>query len=313
MVVTKEQNGEGTVNEVKGLELRQLKTFMAIVKLGNFSQAAQFLGYTQSTVTTHVQLLEKALNTVLFERFGHQLMLTSDGERLYDYADHIVKLTEDAKNELDRVETPHGSFILGLPEVLSQCYFTGIIQEYMELYPEVNIKVQFVSEHEARNLLRKNMMDGAVMLEHAVKDTEFVSSLLWEEPLALLASPTHSLARQALVSWQDLHRQVLCLTSGGGFYQSRLLEAAAKAGVAFRSVVELGQSSMTKHMVIAGLGLAVLPLAAVQTECQAGTLVPLPWQGLELTGSTYFVQHKEKWLSPAIKAFRKLVRERLCK
>lgn len=51
---------------------------MSIVKLGNFSQTARFLGYTQSTVTTHIQLLEKEFNTILFERFGHQLMLTTD-------------------------------------------------------------------------------------------------------------------------------------------------------------------------------------------------------------------------------------------
>jgi len=41
------------------MEIRQLKTFINIVKLGNFSQAAQFLGYTQSTVTTHIQTLGK--------------------------------------------------------------------------------------------------------------------------------------------------------------------------------------------------------------------------------------------------------------
>ena len=103
------------------MEIRQLKTFINIVKLGNFSQAAHFLGYTQSTVTTHIQLLEKELNTLLFVRLGQQITLTEDGQRLYDYAERIVKLEEDAKNALNKSHIPRGPLIIGLPESL--CIF----------------------------------------------------------------------------------------------------------------------------------------------------------------------------------------------
>ena len=94
------------------MEIRQLKTFIGIVKLGSFSQAAQFLGYTQSTVTTHIQLLEKEFNTVLFERFGHSLMLTTEGEKLYDYAEQIVYLAEKTENALSNFVVPRGSLVL---------------------------------------------------------------------------------------------------------------------------------------------------------------------------------------------------------
>ena len=40
------------------------------------------------------------LKYILKEQFGHQLMLTTDGERLYEYAEQITKLSEAAKNEL---------------------------------------------------------------------------------------------------------------------------------------------------------------------------------------------------------------------
>lgn len=127
-----------SIPEVKNvLEIRQLKTFMSIVKLGNFSQAAQYLSYTQSTVTTHIQLLEKELNTLLFERFGQQLMLTTDGERLYNYAEKIIKLAEDAKNELDTCVVPRGPIIIGMPESLCISCLNELLEEYTFLYPEV--------------------------------------------------------------------------------------------------------------------------------------------------------------------------------
>ena len=180
------------------LEIRQLKTFMSIVKLGSFSQTAQLLGYTQSTVTTHIQLLEKEFNTVFFERFGHQLMLTTDGERLYEYAEQITKLSEAAKNELDHFDIPKGSLILGIPESVCMYYLTDVLKEYVSLYPDVELKLRLGIGSDFRNLLRKNMMDVAFFLEKKVKDRDFVSEFLWAEPIVMVAAPNHWIASAAL-------------------------------------------------------------------------------------------------------------------
>jgi len=48
------------------------------------------------------------------------------------------------------------------------------------------------------------------------------------------------------------------------------------------------------ELVINNLGIAVLPLVAVQNELEAGTLVILPWQGPEFNTNTFLVYHKEK-------------------
>ncbi len=298
---------------VASLEIRQLKTFMSIVKLGNFSQAAQFLGYTQSTVTTHIQLLEKELNTVLFERFGHQLMLTTDGERLYDYAEQITKLAEDAKNELDNFEVPRGPIIIGMPESLCVYYLTDLLKEYTSLYPDVELKLKLGIGSDFRNLLRKNMMDLAFFLEKKISDTDLVSQFLWPEPIVMVASPRHSLAAHERIEVKDLKKQVLVFTESGSNYQTVLKECLAKAAVHPRTVLEIGQIQTIKQFVISNLGITILPLAAVKEEIEAGTLTVLKWQGPELQTNAYLVYHKEKWLSHAIRAFIKLVHERLLK
>lgn len=295
------------------MEFRQLKTFMSIVKLGNFSQAAQFLGYTQSSVTTHIQLLEKELNTILFERFGHQLMLTTDGERLYDYAEKITTLAEDAKNELDHFEIPRGPIIIGMPESLCTYYLTDLLQEYTLLYPDVELKVKFGIGSEFRNLLRKNMMDLAFILEESSSDSDLVNTPLWNEPIVMVVSPSHKLASFSQVHPKDLQEQRLIFIESGISYQSALEESLAKAGIIPKTILEICHIPTIKQMIINGLGITLLPLAAVKKELDAGTLVMLPWHGSAFQTNAYLLYHKDKWLSHAIQAFIRLVQERLLK
>ncbi len=295
------------------MEFRQLKTFMSIVKLGNFSQAAQYLGYTQSSVTTHIQLLEKELNTILFERFGHQLMLTTDGERLYDYAEKITKLAEDAKNEFDHFEIPKGPIMIGMPESLCVYYLTDLLQEYTVLYPDVQLKVNFGIGSDFRNLLRKNMMDLAFFHEKQSSDMDLVSTFLWDEPMGMLASPDHALAAYPKVQIKDLEEQRLIFMEPGTAYQTALEEGLAKAEIVPKTILEICHIQTIKQMVINNLGITVLPLAAVAEEIKAGLLVELPWQGVELETNAYLAYHKDKWLSHGIRAFIRLVEERLLK
>lgn len=295
------------------MEIRQLKTFMSIVKLGNFSQAAHFLGYTQSTVTTHIQLLEKEFNTLLFERFGHQLMLTTDGEKLYEYAESIIRLAEDAKNELEHFATPRGPLIIGMPESLCVYYLTDLLEEYAALYPDVELKLKFGISSDFRNLLRKNMMDLAFILEENSKETDLVSKILWPEPIAMVVSPEHELAKANKVALKDLHGQTLLFVESGSTYRSQLEAALTKAAVNPRTILEICHIETIKKFVRANLGLTVLPKVAVQEELANGTLVALQCPGVTFKTNTYLVYHKDKWLSHGIQAFFKLVHERLLK
>ncbi|MDU4959479.1 MAG: LysR family transcriptional regulator [Sporomusaceae bacterium] len=293
------------------MEIRQLKTFINIVKLGNFSQAAQFLGYTQSAVTSHIQLLEKELNTLLFERFGQQNVLTEDGQRLYDYAEQIVKLEEDAKNVLNRSYTPRGPLIIGMPESLCVYRLPALLKEYSALYPDVELNLKFGTASDFRSLLRKNVMDIAILLEQTVNDSELDSTFLWPEPVVLVASPAHELARAEAVSPADLTQQNLVLSEASSCYRRLFEKILEKANVRVKSVLEVGQIQAIKQLVLQDLGLTVLPLVAVHKELLSGELAALPWQGPEIQLNAYLVKHKGKWVNYPMRAFIKLVRERL--
>ena len=296
------------------MEIRQLKTFMHIVKLGNFVQAAQFLGYTQSTVTTHIQLLEKELDTILFERFGHQLTLTTDGEQLYDYAEQIIKLADDAKNTFGNSRIPRGPLLIGMPESVCVYQLPELLKEYSALYPNVHLDFKFGVTNEFRTLLRKNMIDLAFFLEKSLDDADLISYYLWPEPIVVVAAPTHPLALQQQISPSDFQGQTLILVESGSSYRNVLERSLEKASVRYRTL-EVCRIQTIKQLVSASLGITVLPLVTVKEELQSGSLAILPWPDAEqeLQFNTYLVHHKSKWLSHTIRSFIKLIQERMTK
>ena len=63
------------------MELKNLRTFQAVVDQGSYQRAAERLGYTQSTITVQIQQLEEELGVPLFQRVGRRMTLTQAGEQ----------------------------------------------------------------------------------------------------------------------------------------------------------------------------------------------------------------------------------------
>lgn len=293
------------------MEIRQLKTFINIVKLGNFSHAAQFSGYTQSTVTTHIQLLEKELNTLLFERFGQQITLTEDGQRLYDYAEKIIKLEDDARNALNKSNIPCGPLIIGMPESLCVFRMTPILKEYSSLYPDVELKIKYGTSNDFRILLRKKVMDLALFLEPAINDSDLINTALWPESIVLVTSPAHELAKLDELDPNMLNDQTLVLVESDSNYRILLEKTLQRENVHLKTVLEVGQIQAIKQLIMHNTGITLLPLISVVNEIESGKLVLLPWKGPEIEVTAFLVHHKDRWVNHAMKAFIKLLQERL--
>lgn len=290
-----------------GLELRQLRTFQNIVELGSFVKAAHFEGYTQSTVTTHIQLLEKEFNTSLFDRYGHKLTLTTDGEILYEYAVKIIQLADDANNAMAKSHSPRGTLIIGMPESLCVYYLLDLFKEYRLLYPDVELKFKFGVCSDFRDWLRKKNIDLAFFLEKDVTDCDLTSKFLWSEQIVMVASPDHVLATREHVEANDLKEETLILVESGSNYRMMLEKSLEKVASRSRNVLEVCQIQAIKEMVISNLGVTVLPFHAVKQELKNKKLVVLPWQDPDFKINAFLVHHKDKWLSSTIRSFMKLV------
>jgi DNA-binding transcriptional LysR family regulator len=90
------------------LDLQKLETFRVVATTHNFTRAAVELGYSQSSVTGHIQALERELGAPLFERyrFSRTVVLTKIGQCTLEYADRLLALAEEAEAAVEREKEP---------------------------------------------------------------------------------------------------------------------------------------------------------------------------------------------------------------
>ena len=293
------------------MEIRQLRTFMSIVKLGSFSEAARQQGYTQSSVTSHIQLLEKEMGVALFERLGHALMLTSAGEQLYSYAEKIIRLDDETHAVLQHNVEPEGILRLGISESITRYRLEDVLTEYALLYPNVELHLTLGTCSYFQDLIRKNILDLACCLEENIEEKDLTVYKLWSEPIGLIVAPSHPLAGKQLINEQLLSGETIIVTEINSKYTELLTEKLEKSKVKPMRLLEIEQLHAAKTFAKKGLGLAVLPLIAVQEERAQGNLCALEWNDTPWKMHAFMFHHKDKWLPAPLKLFMKLLWERM--
>ena len=121
--------------------------------------------------------------------------------------------------------------------------------------------------------------------------------------MLVLVGSSHPLRDKARVEPQELADETILVTERGCSYRELFERALADAGVTAHRKIEFGSLEAIKQCLVAGLGLAILPQMAVAREVGQGALAALPWQGPPFPIVTQLCWHKDKWQSPALRAF----------
>lgn len=284
------------------MDFRQLKTFLSIAKIGSFVQAAAYLGYTQSTVTTHIKDLESYLEIKLFDRLGHKVNLTAEGRCFKTYAEKIMKLADEAKEAVTPSDTPHGTMILGTGESLSTYKLPALLQAYRRDYAKVEIILKFANCNKIRDSIRNNEVDIALIIDRQVEYPDFIVKCLSVEPMFFITAPDHPLAKKT-ISPQDLLETCLILTEPGCSYRATIEKLLTDSFATPRSCMEVNSTETIKQLVMLGLGISLLPQYAIEKELQNHQLVTADWHVPLPEYRIQLIYHKSKWLSPALRAF----------
>lgn len=289
------------------MEIRQFQTLIAIKEAGSFAQAAERLGYTQPTLTAHIQALEKELKVKLFERLGHRIRLTHEGEHFVSYAERILKLIAEATNSVS-AKTACGKIIIGASETFSVVRLPALLREFRRKHPAIELELTFGDIAKFYADLKNNVIDISVILTDKVPYASLSTEILCPEPMSFIASVDHPLARQAAVGVLDFNTEDFIVTQEGCAYRTFIETLFADNDIKPRSFMKVKNIEAIKQFVISGLGLAILPKIYVEKEISANLLVELPWTGPEVGMYTQVVYHKDKWLTPALLNFLELIR-----
>lgn len=165
------------------LNLNHLSSFVALQQAGSFTEAAVRLGIGQSTVTQHIQRLEKALGRQLVFRDTHQVKLTADGEALIGYARGMLDLNGKVSSLFSETRL-RGRLRLGVSEDVVANRLTGILEDFIRPYPLIDLELTVALSAVLYQMQDTGDLDLVLAKRHL---GETHGRLLYREPLIWLA------------------------------------------------------------------------------------------------------------------------------
>ena len=282
------------------MELRNINTFLHIAELHSFSSAARELGYSQSAVSAQIAQLEAELGTPLFDRVGKTVRLTDAGQTFQSYARTLLITAQQAKAALMPARAVSGTLRVALADSVCSTFLPDLLQQFHALCPQVELVLR---------LLGANQIDLAYTLDQPLLLPSLTLAVNVPEPVCFVAPAGHPLAEAEAVPLDVLAQQEFLLTERGMSYRDALDQRLAARGLAIHPYIELGSASLLCQMVERGMGLSFLPEYIVCPALSAGRLARLRVPDCTVTMHRQLFYHKDKWLTPQMKAFIALVEQ----
>jgi DNA-binding transcriptional LysR family regulator len=241
------------------MELTDLRTFIAVVKKGGISRAAEELNRVPSSVTTRILLLENSLGVQLFLREGKRLYITPEGQTLYGYAQRILELAYEAEKQV-KSNNPGGRFCVGSMESTAAIRLPRPMAELHAKYPGLELELATgPSSIILFNELLVSKFD-AVFVVDTPSDDRVDSMPAFEEELVLIAAEGH----RPISEPGDIVRKTILAFKEGCLYRKRLLAWFSVFGLGPDRIVDLSSYNVIFGTVAAGMGIAIVPAGILE-------------------------------------------------
>lgn len=245
-------------------ELNQLRSFITVATELNFRRAAERLNMTQPPLSRQIQMLEREIGVLLFDRTGRNIRLTAAGSRFFTEAQDILRRAEAAALSARRAESgDEGAVVLGFIPVAALGLLPDAVAILRDAVPTVDVILKEMQTIDQLEALPSGLIDLGIM--RLPRDRSRLNlQRLHQEPYVLAMHRDHELMQKDHHVIQDLHRQdfLMYAPSDGWYGYENLNGLFITHKVRPKFVQYFGQTLTMLSMVDAGVGVALVPASA---------------------------------------------------
>ena len=252
------------------MDIRQLKTFIAIAEHGTFAKAADAVGLTPSAVSQQVQALENEVRAELFDRSTRPITLNSQGLQMLEAAHGLVR---SADNIVDAISgrAIGGTFTIGSVRSSALSLIPRAIVELKNDFPDLKIKLHVANTDELINDVVTGRLDSAMAAEYSGDPAALRWSPFLAEPLFVIA-PKGTRLRPAAQMLSELPYVKFV----SRFRLAHIIETeVARSGIVTNVIAEIDTITAVVACVIHGLGASIAPWSALRET--SGEVVAVPF------------------------------------
>lgn len=283
------------------MTLRHFQIFVTVCDNMNMTAAANALFISQSAVSQAIYELESYYDVRLFERLSRKLYLTQAGEKLLNYARHIIRMNQDAESEM-RSTHQNGIVRIGASVTIGACVLPRLAADLKKEIPGLTIEVIEDNTAKIQQLIMSDRLDLG-MVEGEITLPDIVSKPFADDVLVLICGKDHPFSKRILVAPQELETESFILREVGSGTRQTFEDVMAENGLSWKAAWTCNNADTIKSAVAEGLGISVISQRAVSREIESGTLYSIPVSGIFFNRRFKVIYHKNKYLTQAMKNF----------
>lgn len=287
------------------MDISALQAFLAVAESGSFSRAAEKIYLTQPAISKRIAALEKQIGARLFDRIGRGIRLTEAGEALLIRARAVLKELEDVKRGIANLSGAiAGELSLATSHHIGLHRLPPALKRFHETYTNVRLNLHFMDSEKACNAVARGDLELAVVTLPPTATAPLKLEKIWDDPLDIVVSRNHPLARVKHVQAAMLLDYPAILPGPGTYTREIILNAFGP----LRDRIQVGMATnyleVLKMLAAIGLGWSALPRTMIDEGLKVVQI-----EKREIRRELGIVTHEKRTLSNAGQAMIRIIRE----
>lgn len=296
------------------MDIKLASTFIKVAELNNITKAGEQLGYSQGTVTAHIQQLEQQLGVQLFDRIGRGIRLTDAGRNFRPYAIDLIRASENADAFAESWDNPAGELTIEASSSLAGGILAELLFHFHERYPDVRLTL-WPNDDTAPTVerLRQSRTDFAVILDKLQPFSGCVTAISRYLPSIFIASPQDPITKKKNVPIEEILDDTF-IDAPTAYEHNHTPRSSLSAYLAARDIhpgLTVASSQAVFTYLMQGKGRAFLPLLAAEPYIKKGLLARIdteePFSGVYIQ----VIYNENRWLNPQMRAFLDFIKENI--
>ncbi len=293
------------------MNLNYLRTYVAVIKLGSFSEVAKRLSISQPAVSFQVQKLERDLGVRLIDRGQKAVTMTDAGKRLLRFAEAVEGERAHLMRDLDQLrEEVMGNIVIAASTIPGEVLLPPILGEFKALHPAIGARVDVSDSLTVIAGVKDGTYDlGFCGIAPVGKELEHFK--VAQDEIVLIVFPEHPFAQREEVSFPELEGELLIFREETSGTQRSLKSLLTKAGLdigKWSPNLVLGSTQAVVSAVESRVGIAFVSNLAIKKSLAVGLVKEVAIEGLKLSRDFYCIYRKEKIVSRLLGEFIAFVR-----
>lgn len=286
----------------------RLKVFRSVAKNLSFTKASQELFVSQPAITKHIQELESAYQTRLFDRQGNKISLTESGKLLLEHCDRILEDYKRLEYEMHLLNNEYtGELRLGASTTIAQYVLPPLLARFIKKFPQVNLSLMNGNSREVETALQEHRIDlGLVEGVHRSPNLKYTPFL--EDELVAVVHAKNKLSIPDELAPGDLTDIPLVLRERGSGTLDVIERALSQHNIklsALHVLMYLGSTESIKLFLESTDCMGIISIRSICKELAAGTFRVVELKDISMLRDFSFVhqQGQESGLVPAFMQF----------